>query len=198
MDRPVIRRAYYTYDAQDLGQEEVGMAALALPPVRPTTSLTENAFERKWEQPAASAAAFWQQSEKVFVFPTREAAYRFVVRTNSLPSWVEPTISAYSGIQSLNDNWDSYGGKKISHDIIRLSLSILAQIMESASPAPSVVPLADGGLQLEWHRKQQDLEIVFPVDESAKFYYTNKARRSEDEGSIDEIVRLAQLVKEIA
>ena len=97
----------------------------------------------------------------------------------------------------LPDNWDSYGGRKINRDIISQSLSVLALIMEATSPPPSVVPMGNGGLQLEWHRKQQDLEIVFPSDEAPQFFYQDRTTGGQQEGSTNNITTLVQLLRNI-
>ncbi|MFY9855315.1 MAG: hypothetical protein WAK26_15700 [Terracidiphilus sp.] len=102
------------------------------------------------------------------------------------------------GIQTLPENWDSYGGKKVNRDLISQSLSVLGLIMDVASPAPSVVPLGDGGLQLEWHRNQQDLEITFPADESPQFFYLNRSTGVGQEGFASDVASLAQLIRNIA
>jgi len=70
--------------------------------------------------------------------------------------------------------------------------------MEAASPAPSVVPLGDGGLQLEWHRKQQDLEITFAADDAPQFFYRNRAIGVEQDGYADDVIKLTQLLRKIA
>jgi hypothetical protein len=101
-------------------------------------------------------------------------------------------------VQSLPENWDSYGGKRIGFDVVAQSLSILGLIMDSASPAPFVVPLGDGGLQLEWHRNQQDLEVVFPGDDLPQFFYTDRRVGAEHEGPASDVVHLAQLLRNIA
>jgi hypothetical protein len=44
-------------------------------------------------------------------------------------------------------------------------------ILGPTSPAPRVVPLSSGGLQLEWHRQGIDLEVVFERHEQRFFYY---------------------------
>jgi len=184
------------------------VATLALEMPRPTRALTENQFDSRWEYPETSSAAFTPMS-KAFVIPTQESSNRFVVTTSQLPAWVEPTISqlpawveptisAFSSIRSLGENWDSYGGKKTSDDVIRLALSIMSQIMPVDAPVPSVVPLGDGGLQLEWHRKQQYLEIVFPADATPTFYYCKKGTEVETEGFATDIMNLAKLVGSIA
>jgi hypothetical protein len=107
-------------------------------------------------------------------------------------------ISDIMGIQTLPENWDSYGGKKTNLDLISRSLSVLGCIMEAASPAPSVVPLGDGGLQLEWHRKQQDLEITFAADDAPQFFYRNRAIGVEQDGYADDVIKLTQLLRKIA
>jgi hypothetical protein len=70
--------------------------------------------------------------------------------------------------------------------------------MELNSPVPSVVPLGDGGLQLEWHRKQQDLEIVFHLDAVPTFYYQNRRTQKDREGFATDAVALAAVFANIA
>jgi hypothetical protein len=174
------------------------MAALALQAFRPATALTENQFESIWENSVTSSAALTQPRERALVFPSRGSEYRIIVRTSQpTPAWVEPTMSAFIGVQMLPDNWDSYGGRKINRDIISQSLSVLALIMEATSPPPSVVPMGNGGLQLEWHRKQQDLEIVFPSDEAPQFFYQDRTTGGQQEGSTNNITTLVQLLRNI-
>jgi hypothetical protein len=175
------------------------MATLALKSPLSTTALTENQFAPQWEYPGASSAAFTEPREQAFTVSARTSAYRVVVRNNAspandLPAWVKPTISAFIGIHNLPDNWDSYGGKAINRDLIQQSLSILGLVAQPDSPAPSVVPMGDGGIQIEWHRKQQDLEIVFPADEPPQFLYRNRGTGMLDEGSADETEKLIRLL----
>ncbi len=176
------------------------MAANVLPAFQRIPALTEGQFEARWAFTAASSAALTKPKEQSFVFPCEGSKYRIVVTTNKLPApaWVEPTVSALVDVQSLPDNWDSYGGRKINHDLISRSLTTLERIMDATSPAPSVVPLTDGGLQLEWHRKQQDLEIVFPIDDTPQFSYVNRTTGTELEGFARDVVTLFQLLQGIA
>jgi hypothetical protein len=181
-----------------MGEKELGMAAFALPAFQPATALTGNQYESRWEYPATSSAALTKPKERAFIFPSGKSTFRIVVTTNTIPTWVEPTVSAFIGIQTLPENWNSYGGKRINRDLISQSLSTLELIMGPASPAPSVVPLGDGGLQLEWHRNQQDLEIVFPADDLPHFYYGDKRVGTEQEGSASDVSSLAQFLSNIA
>ena len=81
---------------------------------------------------------------------------------------------------------------------MRESFSLLRLVMQPNSPSPSVVPLADGGVQLEWHRNKQDLEIVFPREEDGLYLYSNRATGDEFEGSVREIEKLAGLISQLA
>ena len=181
-----------------MGIEGLSMATFALPSPMSTTALTDNQFESQWEYPMVSSAALTLPREQSFTFPSKASAYKVVLRNNVLPAWVKPTISAFIGIQGLSSNWDSYGGKAINHDLIQQSLLVLQLVMKADSPTPSVVPLADGGIQIEWHRKQQDLEIVFPADKVPQFFYKNRATGAEQQGFANEIANLAHLLNDLA
>lgn len=163
-----------------------------------TIALTGNQFTSRWEYPAASSVALTESKEQAFTFPAKASTYKVVLRNNFLPDWVKPTISAFIGIQNLPENWDSYGGKAINRDLINQSLFTLGQIMKTNSPVPSVVPLGDGGIQIEWHRRQQDLEVTFPVDEAPQFYYKNRLTGAERQGPANEIANLTQLLSDLA
>jgi hypothetical protein len=162
-----------------------------------SAALTENRFASRWGY-EASSAALTEPREEEFTISFGTSAYRVVLRDVSLPAWVKPTIFAFIGIQTLGENWNSYGGKPINTDLIKQALSLLESIMQADSPAPSVVPIGDGGLQIEWHRKQQDLEIVFPSDEVPQFYYKNRATGADQEGFLNELADLSRLLADLA
>jgi len=176
------------------------MAAHALATFRQARTLTENEFDTQWENYVASSAALTRPRKQAFVFPSKQHAFSFVVTTNQIPTppWVEPTLSAFVRVQGLPNNWNSYGGKKVDRDLISQSLSVLEMIMQVTSPPPSVVPLGDGGIQLEWHRKQQDLEMSFPADDRPQYFYRNNAAGVEKEGFASDITTLTQLLESIA
>lgn len=73
--------------------------------------------------------------------------------------WVEPTLRTLGGLFLLPAGWDSYGGRSLDPSSILAAWRLLSAVMRDDSPAPSVVPTARGGVQLEWHRNGVDLEI---------------------------------------
>ena len=61
-------------------------------------------------------------------------------------------------LATLLPNWDSYGGRPSS----RLALDGARRFFDGAQ----VVPMSDGGIQLEWHLPGFDLEIDVAPDGS--------------------------------
>lgn len=171
------------------------MLALQNPP---SAALTERETIPRWEAPVATFAELTEPRAREMIISSGTSSYRVVFSTSSLPSWVKPTILAFDGIRTLPSNWNSYGAEIINRDLIEQSLRVLSRIMQADSPTPSIVPLGDGGIQIEWHRKQQDLEIVFAADEAPQFYYRNQRAALEREGSANEFATLNQLLSALA
>jgi hypothetical protein len=81
--------------------------------------------------------------------------------------WFGEALVRLEDLASLAPGWDSYGAQSIQADATIAAVRFLASVA-AAFPlisGPSIVPLADGGLQVEWHRAGIDLEIAFSDDE---------------------------------
>lgn len=76
-----------------------------------------------------------------------------------IPKWHLVVVDNLYGILALNDNWDSYGATRFSPEVAKSVTSLLIDIMQTNTPAPQVVPSANGSVQLEWHTAGIDLEI---------------------------------------
>ncbi|MDD5091340.1 MAG: hypothetical protein PHQ23_10555 [Candidatus Wallbacteria bacterium] len=61
----------------------------------------------------------------------------------------------------LSDNWDGYGAKPISSQAVSRAAMLVDEAFDEATPVPSVVPVPNGSVQLEWHENNVDLEIEF-------------------------------------
>lgn len=59
----------------------------------------------------------------------------------------------------LPPGWDGYGSPAPKWDAGLFALSVLNSIMRPRTPLPQIVPTAVGGVQLEWHEKDIDLEL---------------------------------------
>jgi hypothetical protein len=83
-------------------------------------------------------------------------------RQISLPGWVIPACVQLLVLQRLPDNWDSYGGVALQARHRDAALRFLGLVMSDEISMPDIVPLADGGVQLEW--RPPGIEIDFISD----------------------------------
>lgn len=82
----------------------------------------------------------------------------------SLPAWIYPLVEQMESILALKPGWDGPGSQPVTSDALRASLMVLEETMARDTIAPTVVPVSDGGLQLEWHCTGVDLEVYVEHD----------------------------------
>src|ERR1035438_4373800 len=132
-------------------------------------ALTTSLFRPKWGSGVSNAVAFSTASHPL------EPAF---------PAWLQPTIKSFLDLLQLPQNWDGYGASQMHEQIVQQALLLLVEVMDNDAPPPSVVPLSDGGVQVEWHRHGHNLEIEFPADEPPTFYYYQDHSETECEGHV--------------
>ena len=98
------------------------------------------------------------------------------------PAWLQPTIQSFQDLLQVPQNWDGYGASQMNEQVLQLALLLLVEVMDNDAPQPSAVPLSDGGIQIEWHRRGRNLEIEFPASEPPAFYYYEDNSETECEG----------------
>ena len=101
-----------------------------------------------------------------------------------LPAWFDFLMQGLVDLLTLPPNWDSYDARPIEYDLVQQALQFTNGVLRPFSPAPSVVPLSSGGLQLEWHRKGIDLEIVFDQDAQPFFCWQDRVSGEESEHAL--------------
>lgn len=132
-------------------------------------ALTTSLFRSKRASGASNAIAFSTMS--------------YPLEPPSL-AWLQPTVQSFMDLLQMPPNWDGYGASQTRPQILHQAFVLLADIMESDAPPPNVVPLSDGGVQVEWHRHGHNLEIEFPADEPPTFYYYQDHSETECEGHV--------------
>jgi hypothetical protein len=93
--------------------------------------------------------------------------------------WFRPTVHSVFRALSLRRGWDTYDALPISYQSAEDALTFLSQIIDPAASPPAVVPLADGGVQLEWHRGGLDVEFAFSPDEQPELYVADRETGTE-------------------
>jgi hypothetical protein len=97
-----------------------------------------------------------ERSGKVFQFPPAQR----VTLSDPQLEWVEPVINRLNEICGLQVGWDGYRGCPTRFDVARFSFNLLQSICTPDTPAPSIVPLSSGGLQIEWSTEEAEIELT--------------------------------------
>lgn len=79
--------------------------------------------------------------------------------TMPFPLWIFDCDQRLTEISHLSPGWDGHGAREMNADAVAFARQLLIQIASPGLPAPHVAPLANGGIQLEWHAKGIDMEI---------------------------------------
>ena len=116
-------------------------------------------------------------------------------RNEHFGGWVRPTLEALDSKLQLAPNWDSHGALPIDKRRVFNAIRVLFSTMSSDTEAPWVVPTTDGGIQLEWHREDKDLEVEISGGGDASIFFHNARTGEEWEISLAEnIPRLRSLL----
>lgn len=86
---------------------------------------------------------------------------------------------------TLPPDWDANGGDPIEMEVVNAAFAFIPTVLEAGSPAPWVVPMSDGGIQLEWHTQGAELEVAIAPNRSITGYWYCESEGKEDEFEID-------------
>ena len=117
---------------------------------------------------------------------------------NRTPIWLVSTSDRVIELVRLPLGWDGHDGRPANFDVADFAVQFLLQTLELDGPAPLVVPLSYGGLQLEWHERGIDLEIE--VEAPNRIFVSFEDRESgeafEQEFSTDytEVTRIMRIL----
>lgn len=82
-------------------------------------------------------------------------------RKGSSWPWFDDVVNRVVYLAGLGTNWNGYGESRPHPSSGKRVVRIL-QAIDYRGPAPTVVPLSDGGMQVEWHGAVGDIEIEVP------------------------------------
>jgi hypothetical protein len=85
-------------------------------------------------------------------------------------------------IAALRPNWDGYGAPPIDPSVLRAVRGWGRRMPGWAlTPAPAVVPLSSGAVQLEWHYGSRILELEFETPDHIHYLRWEPGAGVEDE-----------------
>lgn len=97
-------------------------------------------------------------------------------------------MSRYSGLLELTPGWDGMGAKRVNYETFMFALEMVCKVAwTNTRVAPQLVPLAYGGVQVEWHSMKGDLEVEIerPLHFVALFQNEERGTCEDFEGSND-------------
>jgi|AntDryMetagUQ889_1029465.scaffolds.fasta_scaffold03891_2 hypothetical protein len=106
------------------------------------------------------------------------------IETEPAP-WLSSVAARLDALLRLPQDWDGYGGAPISAEQATRALDFLLRLMRPTTARPAIGPLSDGGLQVDWHRGQLDVEVMFSEGPNAGLYWLDLETGHEFEGPID-------------
>lgn len=139
-----------------------------------TTATSTQTWKRRQQPPAAVRARGRLLTDPEILTATLSLRQRDIPIEIVLPepAWLYSMLDRFQHLSRLSDNWDSYGGHPTTDLAIFTALSLIARLLTDASTPPTIVPTSEGGVQLEWHRGGDELEIrVTPTGEISAFRF---------------------------
>lgn len=80
-----------------------------------------------------------------------------------VPVWLNDLVQKSASILRLQENWDSYGASPINPAVVWSAIELVLRVSSRKTTKPSIIPINSGGVQVEWHLNDVDLEIEIPV-----------------------------------
>ena len=103
-----------------------------------------------------------------------------VVAPDASP-WYGAALDQISGLTALAVGWNGYDAREVKADMAIDAAKFLTRVAFPGIAAPSIVPLSDGGMQIEWHRGGVDIEVAFSDDEPGVYVVDREGEGAEVE-----------------
>lgn len=108
--------------------------------------------------------------------------------------WRDQLIPRLHEFAKMPEDWDSYGAPRIKEETILFAVYVLDCILRPGIPLPEVVPSSVGGIQVEWHEKDIDLEFHISAPYECEIWAHDY--RGEKPDASDEITADFSIVQE--
>jgi hypothetical protein len=112
--------------------------------------------------------------------------------------WFSTMLREISELCVLPVGWDGYHGIPLDINVAVWSCQLMSSVMTSATSKPSFVPLSGGGLQIEWHRDGNSLEVAIYEPYDGEVMITKASGEQDDFRLEADVGRLREVVKDVA
>jgi hypothetical protein len=126
----------------------------------------------------AGAAILSQAAVEQPTGSPRRISIRRLERTGSWPQSFVKSTEAVVELLKLPAGWNSYAAKVIAPQNAVQAIRFLADFVGPDTPQPAVVPRVQGGIQIEWHTMDIDIEVY--IDAPGKIrWFAERAQAGE-------------------
>ncbi len=135
--------------------------------------------QEQWSDLASDLGRFSDAGTR----PLHISAPEISERTTTYPPiWFQPTLDRFLELTELGNDWDQRGSAQVRRDVLSFALrSVLPKILLPTTPAPAVIPLGHGGIQLVWNSDNAEIEVEVVEPYSVIAYHFDKATGEETE-----------------
>jgi hypothetical protein len=92
-----------------------------------------------------------------------------VTPLSSYPPWLRTALKTLAQLAQLPENWDGYGSPAPQRIAADRASNLLTFLEWDDLPVPQIGPVPGGGIQIEWHVANRELEIEILPDGSGEF-----------------------------
>jgi hypothetical protein len=102
------------------------------------------------------------------------------------PWWASAVEERLQQLDVLEADWNSHGADAPEPGSMLLAVRVIAALLgtQPGRSLPQIVPTRRGGLQLEWHFPDHDIEITFDPSDAVWAYIND--RHGSDDGPLTE------------
>lgn len=92
--------------------------------------------------------------------------------TSVSPAWLGRVKKRLRSYEALLINWDSYGAVPLDPRVRPVAEDLIEWFAVDDMPPPDVFVTSEGGVQIEWHIRQVNIEIeISPADEDTILFH---------------------------
>lgn len=118
-----------------------------------------------------TAALTYAFPETITVQRSQPVQRKPVLRSvKTVGDWRATVEERLRQLLQLPIGWDGYQSQPISPPTAQFVTDVLRSVMVSQTPAPAIVPVSGGGLQVEWHRSGLDIELYVAKPHQTELY----------------------------
>jgi hypothetical protein len=129
--------------------------------------LNSRGVTTQFTAPVTYSIVFYGQSARLNL-PSVSTSSALALDADTAP-WVFETAKKLERLGQLPQNWDSYGGFRLSDGAKLMTLDALGWLRKQDLPVPAVVLGSAGTVHLEWRSHGKKLEIGFDDENTIEY-----------------------------